>query len=1423
MRNIKNIILTFIAAGMAAITTGCAYDDSELQGRLDGIKDRIEKLKGRIESLNSQLESLSAITSGNVIVDLSRNSDGQWVITYKDSKDGEKTVVIAAYDQMINVPVLGVDLDTELNIYYWTVTVDGQTSFLMKDGAKVPVSGYTPTVSVDGEGYWTVDGVRILDGSGAPVEANDGESCLFKSITTDESGNLVITQGNGEVITLPVQQVLNLTLSSGTDITVMEGVTEMTFTCEATGTNADDAIVAVAEASGVKAVLDRQTGVVTVSIPEGFTSGYVIMVAYDQAEHTVIRPVFYSKAKSSVLEIRTAADLVKFASDVNAQTGVENMKVLLMNDIDMSGITDWVPVGNAVFTGVTSGTEHVSSYTGPAFKGEFDGQGHAIKNFRMAASLEGAGRVYGLFGLIDGATVSNLVMGAESSDNSCFTVSGAGATDAGVIAGVCFGSVIENCTNWIPVDCQGNTVDNVRMTAAGIAGFVYGGTEEGSVSRLSNLVNNASVNVIPGANTKNGAMSVQVAGIAGFSNVAKASTFRNVLSGCTNNGNMTSAVARTSGIIAAMNMHTLASSCVNNGDQTNTCNLSTGARLGNITCIMGPDTELKDCINNGDIVVVSNAATHIGGLVCLVNDNSVTITGGANRGRIIGDIAATSYKGTLVANYSKFAKLDNIIAGGGVGSYNGGDWQMEVITADNYMSYIGKYSTSNASKITNIIFEGESVKVKGISTAADLVAFASAVNSGASTEEWQNEDGGVCLLTDIDMKDVSDWEPIGNGKFLIDNGAITIEGAQFLGKFDGQGHKIKNLSILSKGSEKGNCAGLFGIVGPGAVVQNIIFDATCSLTVTATNYVASGVVAGVVYDGTVRDIRSSAPILFRGNAGSSTFMGTAVVGYTFAEKLGVTLDSIDNFGEITAENLGNNVNGSSSGYHIAGITAFCHAANGAEVDNTVSNCSNYGNITSACGRTAGVVACANRRTLIVNCDNYGNQLNTTPGTDKARLGGITCNIGTASSLSGCTNYGNLISTTSGRCGGITCVANTGTATGCANYGEIITDSENASGVPYRGVFWAYNNGAASWTDCTAAGKVGKYNNGEYIYDVRTEEEKELYLGGQGTNKSVLTNITYLIGTTKPDSGSDADLRILFIGNSFTKDAVEHLPGMLAAAGLNKVQLTHMYYGGRLVPEYYNGWSTSSDYHCYECGPGAVSWTDITGRTIKEVAESGHWDIVTIQEHTGNSAAWVWTDTEKAALQGLIDNIKATQTGTMPKFYYIMSQAYFNMDKIATSQRPTPFTTQEEMFEVIVTQAKKVMAEVSFDDIIATGTVLQNLRTSALDNEMNLTRDGYHMDYGISRYAAACAVFEKLVSPDFGNILMDGNTYRYSNSNTTSGSYSTPVTDENAPVALQAARYALADPYNVTDMAGAGEPQVPDNGIGDIDYNEGNKE
>ena len=78
----------------------------------------------------------------------------------------------------------------------------------------------------------------------------------------------------------------------------------------------------------------------------------------------------------------------------------------------------------------------------------------------------------------------------------------------------------------------------------------------------------------------------------------------------------------------------------------------------------------------------------------------------------------------------------------------------------------------------------------GIATGADLVAFAKAVNAGGSTDRWENASGEVVLLNDIDLTELTEWTPIGQGKATGSPSYNTLTNP-FTGVFDGQGFTIK--------------------------------------------------------------------------------------------------------------------------------------------------------------------------------------------------------------------------------------------------------------------------------------------------------------------------------------------------------------------------------------------------------------------------------------------------------------------------------------------------------------------------------------------------------------------------------------------------------------------------------------------------------
>ena len=173
-----------------------------------------------------------------------------------------------------------------------------------------------------------------------------------------------------------------------------------------------------------------------------------------------------------------------------------------------------------------------------------------------------------------------------------------------------------------------------------------------------------------------------------------------------------------------------------------------------------------------------------------------------------------------------------------------------------------------------------------ITTAADMVKLATWVNGGTKVK-------AAMLKNDIDMASVTEWTPIGNA--ICPAGAVNaaITGNAWTGTFDGNGHKIKNLKMKANSTVAGANYGLFGVLAPGSLVQNFIIDASCSFEVTATASVATGVVAGYVYDATVRDVTSYAPMTFKGKAGA-VFMSMAMVGQVYCENIGVTMDSCHN-------------------------------------------------------------------------------------------------------------------------------------------------------------------------------------------------------------------------------------------------------------------------------------------------------------------------------------------------------------------------------------------------------------------------------------------------------------------------------------------------------------------------------------------------
>lgn len=289
-------IYIFCSLLLTLLFSSCKdYDDSAIQDKLNDFKERIAALQEKADKLNEEVSKLGYLTGGNVITSVTQNSDGQYVITYKDSNNEEKAVVVATREDVIEIPVLGVRLDDKDLLYYWTTTIGNETDWLKDNaGKKVPVCGYTPEMGVNADGYWTVDGEILKDNQGNPITATTDETSIFKNITKTKDGYLEITLGNGEKFTLEVFNSLNLKLKSDAVTSVSDPSQPLKIEYEVTGASAENAIVAIAQAVNVKATLDKETRLLTVTFENGFDEGHVIVTAYD-LHHLVIRPLLFKK------------------------------------------------------------------------------------------------------------------------------------------------------------------------------------------------------------------------------------------------------------------------------------------------------------------------------------------------------------------------------------------------------------------------------------------------------------------------------------------------------------------------------------------------------------------------------------------------------------------------------------------------------------------------------------------------------------------------------------------------------------------------------------------------------------------------------------------------------------------------------------------------------------------------------------------------------------------------------------------------------------------------------------------------------------------------------------------------------------------------------------------------------------------------
>lgn len=649
----------FAAATVFAYGCSDNFDDSALWKDIDGMYKSLNELKAQVTTMQQQLDALAAVVSGGAVTSITQDADGHYVLSYKDADNVEHTIDIATMDDANTQPIIGMKADGE--IYYWTVTTGGKTSWLLDtDGAKIPVTGRTPEIGVDDQGYWTLFGKRITDASGNPVKAEGKSASVITKVEMKDDGTVVFTLGDGVQVTAQVQNGFNVLLSVEPRTVVTDVAQPLVITYTLVG-ETETSVLTVEKAEGLAAKLDEQAKTITVTFPDGFEEGRLVVMFYDGADNVIIKPLIFTTMEGAPTGIRNADDLKAFASAVNAGKSLAKYtidgEVCLMNDIDMAG-TDWSDyvIGGVVTPSTADANKAVTYAMGEnVFDKVFNGKNFALKNVDWTFDLADDNVAHGLFSALGAeGEIKNLTI------EGVIRLTGAAPQGAaiGAFAGYAEGK-ITSCTNKAAIAFAGSDAANISVCLGGIAGYVQNAT-------LTQCVNDGALTCGTIANTGNGSNSgFHQGGIVGYMKTSS-------LTECTNNGALSAPSGRSGGIVAVATSGQV-TACVNNGKVQDDVNGIFGAnpgykRMGGLAGGASADAAFTSCVNNGD--VFSQLGCRTGGFV---GHNEAKITKCENKGVILSDhtLSGTNYHGSgWAAGYNKSADLiTECVVGGRVGDY----------------------------------------------------------------------------------------------------------------------------------------------------------------------------------------------------------------------------------------------------------------------------------------------------------------------------------------------------------------------------------------------------------------------------------------------------------------------------------------------------------------------------------------------------------------------------------------------------------------------------------------------------------------------------------------------------------------------------------------------------------------------------------
>jgi hypothetical protein len=249
-------------------------------------------------------------------------------------------------------------------------------------------------------------------------------------------------------------------------------------------------------------------------------------------------------------------------------------------------------------------------------------------------------------------------------------------------------------------------------------------------------------------------------------------------------------------------------------------------------------------------------------------------------------------------------------------------------------------------------------------------------------------------------------------------------------------------------------------------------------------------------------------------------------------------------------------------------------------------------------------------------------------------------------------------------------------------------------------------------------------------------------GGEGGDDVIVPELPDY-SAVKQNWQDDGALKILAIGNSFSDDAMEHVYQVAKDAGVENIKLGNMFIGGCSLATHLSNAKNNKNAYTYRTNTDGT-WKSVNSVSIKTAVESDDWDFITFQQVSGQSGV---ADT----YNDLYELIKIVEPlNPSARLAWHMTWAY--KDGSGHPDFPKYNKDQMTMYNAIVNAVNtKILTIDNIEIVIPSGTAIQNVRTSFIGD--TLTRDGYHLSYGIGRYIASMAYVKALTGLSIDNSMI----------------------------------------------------------------------